>query len=96
MVLRSSARNFWLMFFGVNQTLLWPLMTWSGCSIRGEMESKPDPQEIEKVLTLLSSPLILAVSQKGKNYFSLESANVTALRLESLAQALRQVSMMLE
>ncbi|WLW56259.1 restriction endonuclease [Streptomyces sp. YU58] len=64
--------------------------------LRGEMESKPDPQEIEKVLTLLSSPLIRAVSQKGKNYFSLESANVTALRLESLAQALRQVSMMLE
>ncbi|MFE7980815.1 restriction endonuclease [Streptomyces cellulosae] len=64
--------------------------------LRGEMESKPDPQEIEKVLTLLASPLIRGVAQRGRNYFALESADVTALRLESLAGALRQVTIMLE
>jgi hypothetical protein len=64
--------------------------------LRGEMESKPDPQEIEKVLNVLASPLIRGVAQKGKNYFALESADVTALRLESLARALRQVTIMLD
>ncbi|MGW5308024.1 hypothetical protein ACWERF_29440 [Streptomyces griseoluteus] len=64
--------------------------------LRGEMESKPDPQEIEKVLALLASPLIRGVAQRGKNYFALEAADVTALRLESLARALRQVTIMLE
>ncbi|MFD3929799.1 hypothetical protein [Streptomyces sp. NPDC058614] len=64
--------------------------------LRGEMESKPNPQEIEKVLALLASPLIRGVAQRGKNFFALESADVTALRLESLAMALRQVTIMLE
>lgn len=64
--------------------------------LRGEMESKPDPRDIEKVLNLLASPLIRAVAQQGKNYFALESADVTGLRLEALARALRQVTAMLE
>ncbi|NKQ26581.1 restriction endonuclease [Streptomyces galbus] len=64
--------------------------------LRGEMEAKPDPQEIEKVLTLLASPLIRGVAQRGKNFFALESADVTALRFEALAKALRQVTIMLE
>ncbi|WP_448317540.1 restriction endonuclease [Streptomyces sp. CO7] len=64
--------------------------------LRGEMESKPNPQEIERILNLLASPLIRGVAERGNRYFALESADVTALRLESLAKALRQVTIMLE
>ncbi|MEU3946544.1 restriction endonuclease [Streptomyces sp. NPDC029526] len=53
--------------------------------LRSEVESPPTPQEIEAVLSFLSSSLVHAVRKIGAQYAILEHPRVTAMRLQVLA-----------
>ena len=53
--------------------------------LRSEVESPPTPQEIESVLSFLSSSLVHAVRKVGSQYAILEHPRITAMRLQLLA-----------
>ncbi|MFD9028109.1 restriction endonuclease [Streptomyces parvulus] len=53
--------------------------------LRSEVESPPTPQEIEAVLSFLSSSLVHAVRKVGSQYAILENPRITAMRLLVLA-----------
>ncbi|WP_329267367.1 restriction endonuclease [Streptomyces pseudovenezuelae] len=53
--------------------------------LRSEVESPPTPQEIESVLSFLSSSLVHAVRKVGSQYAVLEHPRITAMRLLVLA-----------